>query len=190
MSRPSLPSGPDVVVDVDTDPPRPPLDRPLALIGLVLVLGVVLVACSAAPAPPAYVPSVTFQSMAAIPPEARAPFARYLLAVHDRLHPVLAGELARLAPAPPDLLTNVELVLHANTGRIVRAGVVEPSGSPAFDAAVLRAFDRAQPFGAAPSVITSPGGNVYLHWTIHRDPAEGCRPSNARPFRVLRDTIT
>jgi hypothetical protein len=61
-------------------------------------------------------------------------------------------------------------------------GILRPSGSVTFDRTVLNTLDRAQPFGQAPDVIVSPGGNVYVHWEFHRDPIDGCSTRNMRPF--------
>lgn len=120
---------------------------------------------------------------------ARVPFARYLKAMHDRIHPLFAdqflGTLSNLPKGHPlgqELSTHLEIVLAKDTGKLVRMGVIKSSGVTAFDVGVLDAVDRAAPFGKAPDVIASPDGNVYVHWELHRDPVDACSTRNARPF--------
>jgi TonB family protein len=121
--------------------------------------------------------------------EARVPFALYLNHIHNRIHPIFAEEFLRafdsLPPDHPlnqDLSTLLEIVLEQPTGQLLRMGVVRSSGVAAFDIAALNAMARAQPFGAAPEVIASPDGRVYLHWELHRDPVDACTTRNARPY--------
>ncbi|MGE3673398.1 MAG: TonB family protein [Polyangiaceae bacterium] len=121
---------------------------------------------------------------------ARVPFARYLNEIHNRLHPVFADSfLASLSRLPndhpmnrPDLRTNLEIIVSRTDGRLVDMGVTRSSGVTAFDVAALEAVKRASPFGAPPSSIVSPDGNVYLHWEFYRDPWYACSTYFARPF--------
>jgi hypothetical protein len=120
---------------------------------------------------------------------ARVPFASYLNAIHNRIHPIFAEEfLAALENLPAqhamnqNLVTHIEIVLSKDEGRIVRLGVTRGSGSTAFDAVALNSVSRASPFGKAPDVIVSPDGNVYIHWEFHRDPFDACTTRNARPY--------
>ncbi|MCA9648012.1 MAG: TonB family protein [Myxococcales bacterium] len=121
---------------------------------------------------------------------ARVPFARYLNEIHNRLHPVFADSfLASLSRLPndhpmnrPDLRTNLEIIVSRTDGRLVDMGVTRSSGVTAFDVAALEAVKRASPFGAPPSAIVSPDGNVYLHWEFYRDPWYACSTYFARPF--------
>jgi hypothetical protein len=135
-----------------------------------------------------YEPSVKLGNQTSLN-AARVPFASYINAIHNRLHPIFAEEfLAALENLPPshqlnqNLVTHVEIVLSKDEGRIVRLGVTKASGSTAFDAVALNSISRASPFGKAPEVIVSPDGNVYLHWEFHRDPVDACTTRNARPF--------
>jgi hypothetical protein len=121
---------------------------------------------------------------------ARVPFATYINAIHNRLHPIFAEEfLEALDGLPnshafnnPNLVTHLEIVLSKDTGRIVRMGITKTSGMTAFDIVALNSVHRASPFGKAPDAIVSPDGNVYLHWEFHRDPYDACTTRNARPF--------
>jgi TonB family protein len=120
---------------------------------------------------------------------ARTPFATYLVAMHNRIHPLFAewyleslDDLPRTPPYPDNYpVTGVEIVLSAD-GHIKQMGVVKPSGVTVFDIAVLDSIDRAQPFGQAPSPILSADGNVYIHWDFHREEVFACSTINARPF--------
>jgi len=136
-----------------------------------------------------YVPSVRPGNQTALN-TARAPFASYLAAIHNRLHPIFADwflESLDALPAGhpmnrPDLRTNLEIVLDRAEGRIIRMGVTRTSGITAFDIAALDSAQRASPFGPPPREIVSPDGSVYLHWEFHRDPRIACTTYNARPY--------
>jgi hypothetical protein len=141
-----------------------------------------------------YRPSVTLEKTDPRD-EARAPFATYLVAMHNRIHPTFAEQyLEMLGKLPKDQAlnaqsdptTHLEIVIQKDTGKVVRMGVIKTSGVTALDLATLAAVDRAAPFGKAPDVIASPDGNVYLqwefHWEFHRDPFDACTTRNARPF--------
>ncbi len=125
--------------------------------------------------------------------DAAVPFATYLVAMHRRIHPVFAEELAAFEKLPRDqaldgdLATTLEIVVDKNTGKLVRMGVVKASGRTAFDIAALSAVTRAAPFGQPPDIIVSPDGNVYLHWEFQRDPEDACATRNAFPF-LLKST--
>jgi len=137
-----------------------------------------------------YVPSVKPGNQTALN-TARSPFANYLNSIHNRLHPIFAdGFLASLDRLPasdpmnqPQISTNLEIVLDAEEGKIVRMGVTKFSGVTAFDVAALESVSRAAPFGTPPTEIVSPDGNVYLHWEFHRD-LMACSTLNAKPFML------
>lgn len=118
------------------------------------------------------------------------PFASYLNAIHNRIHPLFAdsflGSLENLPKThplnSPRLITSLEIVVSPKEGRIVKLGIVKTSGITAFDIAALDSVSRAQPFGPAPTAIVSADGNVYLHWEFHRDEVFACSTMHARPF--------
>jgi TonB family protein len=121
---------------------------------------------------------------------ARAPFANYLVQIHNRIHPIFAETfLDSLDSLPnthplnrPEITTNIEIVLDREEGRIERMGITKTSGVTAFDVAALESVHRAQPFGAPPREIVSPDGSVYFHWEFHRNRDEACSTYFARPF--------
>jgi hypothetical protein len=123
---------------------------------------------------------------------AHAPFASYLNAIHNRLHPVFADRfLSSLSRLPSDhpmnnmeMTTNLEIVLHPQDGRIVRMGITKHSGVTAFDIGALDSVKRAAPFGTAPPSIVSPDGKVYFHWEFHRLPQYACSTYFARPYII------
>jgi hypothetical protein len=137
-----------------------------------------------------YVPSVKPGNQTALN-TAAAPFASYLVQIHNRIHPIFAdtflASLDRLPSADPmnrpEIFTSLEIVIDPNEGRIQRLGVTRTSGVTAFDVAALESVYRSQPFGAPPREIVSPDGNVYLHWEFHRG-LEACGTSNARPYML------
>ncbi len=122
---------------------------------------------------------------------AAVPFATYLNAMHNRIHPIFADSfLASLDSLPltnplndPKLMTRLEIVLTRD-GHIVKMGVVKTSGVTAFDIAALDSVQRASPFGSAPNAIVSTDGSVYLHWEFHRDEVYACSTMNAAPFML------
>jgi len=136
-----------------------------------------------------YVPGVKPGNQTALN-TARVPFASYLNAVHNRLHPVFADSfLASLESLPgkhpmnrPEIKTDLEIVLNQDDGRVVRMGVTRTSGVTAFDIAALESVMRAQPFGAPPKEIVSPDGNVYFHWEFYRNPYYACSTYFAHPY--------
>lgn len=121
---------------------------------------------------------------------AAVPFASYLNAMHNRIHPEFADrELAAMDKLPPldplsdiKLMTRIEMVLSATDGHLVKVSVVKASGLTAFDVAVLASVHRAQPFGGAPEAIASADGNVYVEWAFHRDPIMSCSTMHSRPY--------
>jgi TonB family protein len=123
---------------------------------------------------------------------AGVPFAKYLNAMHNRIHPLFAdcflGSLDELPPTHPmndvHLVTRLEVVLSSD-GRVKRMGVVRTSGLTIFDIFALDAVERAQPFGPAPSEILSADGNVYLQWQLHRDEVFACSTIDAHPFLLV-----
>ncbi len=135
-----------------------------------------------------YVPTVRQGNQTALN-TAAVPFASYLNAMHNRIHPIFAdGFLDSLGRLPREhplndikLMTTLEIVLSPQ-GHVVRMGVAKGSGITSFDVAALDSVQRASPFGPAPSTIVSPDGNVYLHWEFHRDEVFACSTMNARPF--------
>ncbi|APR79299.1 Hypothetical protein A7982_04646 [Minicystis rosea] len=151
-------------------------------------------ASSTTPAPNDAEPSVQVGTVADKLGDARVPFARYLIQVHERLHPAFSdaflGSLEKLPRSHPmnqdGLQTTVELAIDHRTGSIVRMVIVKTSGVTAFDVGVLDAVIRAQPFGPAPDIIASPDGNVYVHWSFYRDPRDGCQLRNVRPYILKR----
>ncbi len=138
-----------------------------------------------------YVPSVKFGNTTALN-TAAVPFASYLNAIHNRIHPVYAihflGSLDRLPSDHvmngPDLSTDLEIVLDQESGKLVRMGVTKTSGVTAFDVAALQAIQQSQPFGPPPKEIVSPDGRVYLHWEFYRNPFYACSTYFARPFML------
>jgi hypothetical protein len=123
---------------------------------------------------------------------AAAPFATYLVTIHNRIHPIFAeqdlpalDDLGKTHPInEPSVYASLEIVLDKNTGKVVRMGVTKPSGFTSFDLQALDAVSRAAPFGKAPDIIASPDGNVYLHWEFHRNPFDACTTRNARPLML------
>lgn len=123
---------------------------------------------------------------------AAAPFATYLNRIHNRLHPIFAVNYLGFLDSLPgsaglrdkDMKTNLEIVLSQSNGSIVKMGVTRTSGVTAFDISALESVQRASPFGAPPSSIVSPDGNVYLHWEFHRNPLFACSTYFARPYII------
>jgi TonB family protein len=138
-----------------------------------------------------YVSSVKVGNQTALN-AARVPFASYLHAIHNRIHPIFAdaflGSLSGLPPTHPlndlKMQTHLEIVLSPR-GEVVKMGIVRSSGVTAFDIAALDSVQRASPFGTAPPAIFSGDGNVYLHWEFHRDEVFACSTMNARPFILV-----
>ncbi len=138
-----------------------------------------------------YVATVTLGNQTALN-TAAAPFATYLNRIHNRLHPIFAVSYLGFLDSLPgsaglhdnDMKTNLEIVLSQSNGSIVKMGVTRTSGVTAFDISALESVQRASPFGAPPSSIVSPDGNVYLHWEFHRNPLFACSTYFARPYII------
>jgi hypothetical protein len=117
-------------------------------------------------------------------------FAKYLNAMHNRIHPRFTDEaLSRLDGLRPNdplndttLMTRLELVIDGQTGRVVKQTVVRTSGLAAFDALAIDAVSRAAPFEPASAMLWSSDANVYVHWEFMRDPVFGCSTMHVRPF--------
>jgi hypothetical protein len=139
----------------------------------------------------AFVPQVQRDNTVALD-AVRVPFATYIVAIHGRFHDVFQEELEAARQAYPELrtaahlATDVEVGVDRDEGRPVLLGVVKSSGSTVFDAVVLASWRRAGPLGPPPSAIVSPGGRVYVHWTLHTDPHDACAPRNARPYLLAK----
>lgn len=138
-----------------------------------------------------YVASVKLGNQTALN-TAAVPFATYLNHIHNRLHPIFAGNYLSFLDGLPgsaglrdnDMATNLEIVLSQANGSIVKMGVTRTSGVTAFDISALDAVQRSSPFGAPPPSIVSPDGNVYLHWEFHRNPLLACSTYFARPYII------
>jgi hypothetical protein len=136
-----------------------------------------------------YVPMVKKGNQTALN-TAAAPFATYLNDIHNRIHPIFAdeflGSLSRLPASDPlnrpDLVAHAEIVLSKLDGRLVKAGIVKPSGVTAFDVSALEAVLQASPYGTPPTAILSSDGNVYLHWEFWRNPDYACSTYFAHPY--------
>lgn len=119
----------------------------------------------------------------------RLPFAKFVVGMHHRMHPLFSdGYLDSLDSAPPhdprnrkDLVTRLEIHVAAS-GELDRVLVVQSSGVRDFDAAALDAVTRAAPFDEPPRELLSWNKKVYLHWEFHRNQVVGCSPINSRPF--------
>lgn len=117
---------------------------------------------------------------------AAAPFATYLVMMHERIHREFAFKFLQglgLVSGPfsdESLFTNLEIVVNRN-GSIHRIGVVKPSGFLPFDFGAFNAVMRAQPYPEAPPSILSGDGRVYLHWGFYRG-NRACGTFNASPF--------
>jgi TonB family protein len=134
-----------------------------------------------------YVPEVKVGNQTALKTRAH-PYARYIAAMHRKIHPLWGhGFLQDLDLLPAHHAfndwsrnTKIELVLD-NRGRLVKAGVVKPSGFLPFDVAALDVVFQAAPFGPPPAAIRSPDGRVYLHWGFYRNHRQ-CGTFNVDPF--------
>lgn len=134
-----------------------------------------------------YVPEVKVGNQTALKTRAH-PYARYIAAMHRKIHPLWGhGFLEDLDRLPAHNAfndwsrhTKIEMVLD-NRGRLVKAGVVKPSGFLPFDVAALDVVFQAAPFGAPPPAIRSPDGRVYLHWGFYRNHRQ-CGTFNVDPF--------
>jgi hypothetical protein len=123
---------------------------------------------------------------------AASPFARYLTAMHRRIHEHFAeGFIPRLAAQPDTsplndrtLLVRLEIILEPD-GSVHRIGIVRTSGLLTFDVAAMQSVRVANPYGEVPVGIRSVDGRLYTHWDFHRD-ERWCGPSGAQPYIVTR----
>jgi TonB family protein len=141
--------------------------------------------------PPDDQPNAPPPSMRPLPIDAVATeFAKYLSAVHMRMHPFFTGEvLSKLDQRPPNdptqdkgLVTRLEIALRASDGRIANLEVRKTSGVAEFDRLALESVRRAEPFPIPPHKVVSADGNVYVGWSMHRDGVLGCSMWDARPY--------
>ncbi|MBI5513666.1 MAG: TonB C-terminal domain-containing protein [Deltaproteobacteria bacterium] len=138
-----------------------------------------------------FIPQVRVGSTTALR-TAASPFARYLTAMHRRIHEHFAeGFIPRLAALPDDnalnnraLLTRLEIILEPD-GSVHRIGIVRTSGILTFDVAAMQAVRVANPYGEVPAGIRSVDGRLYTHWDFHRD-ERWCGPAGAQPYIVNR----
>ncbi|HVJ89454.1 MAG TPA: TonB family protein [Labilithrix sp.] len=118
-------------------------------------------------------------------------WAAFLIAVHDRLHPVFAdtylASLCALGPRnalnAPALRTKLEIAVLAD-GSIDEIGVVQASGQPTFDVAAVESFERIAPLPRPDASMFSVDGRVHLHWQFSRDETRGCSTIDAWPLSL------
>jgi TonB family protein len=116
------------------------------------------------------------------------PFAVYIARMHNRIHEVWGfGFLADLDRKPQSnpmndrtLEVTMEIVV-APDGDVSKVTIVRPSGVLTFDVAAVDTVMSLGPYQETPKDIRSGDGNVYLHWTFHRD-ERMCTPYFADPF--------
>ncbi|MCB9591455.1 MAG: TonB family protein [Sandaracinaceae bacterium] len=116
------------------------------------------------------------------------PFARYIAAMHRRIHQRFALSYLMRVPegvdetfrTNQDMNTNLEIGIDAE-GRVEHVSVISTSGNTLFDLGAFEAVMGAQPFPEPPSSIRSPDGLVYLHWAFFRNERQ-CGTFNARAF--------
>jgi hypothetical protein len=82
------------------------------------------------------------------------------------------------------LATTIDMVISADTGAIVRLGVVDRSALPAFDELALAVIERVAPFGKAPHAVAPPDGNVYVRWRLAREWRQACAVATVRPDKL------
>ena len=138
-----------------------------------------------------YLPEVKVGNQTALKTRAH-PFARYIARMHRKIHPRWGNgflvDLDRLPAADGfndyKRWTKLEIVLNRQ-GRIVKVGIVKPSGYLPFDVAALDVVFAAGPFGAPPQAIVSYNGNVYMHWEFWRNHRQ-CGTFGANPFILAK----
>ncbi|MBX3275932.1 MAG: TonB family protein [Sandaracinaceae bacterium] len=116
------------------------------------------------------------------------PFARYIAAMHRRIHQRFALSFLTRVPDGVDetfrtnseMHTNLEIGVDAQ-GRVDHVTVVGTSGNTLFDLGAFEAVMGAQPFPEPPANIRSPDGLVYMHWAFYRNHRQ-CGTFNARAF--------
>lgn len=138
-----------------------------------------------------YIPEVKVGNQTALKTRAH-PFARYIARMHRNIHPRWGDgflvDLERL-PAVDQFndfkrWTKLEIVIDRR-GRVVKVGIVKPSGYLPFDVAALDVVFSASPFGAPPRAIVSYNGKVYLHWEFWRNHRQ-CGTFGANPFILAK----
>jgi outer membrane biosynthesis protein TonB len=128
-----------------------------------------------------YTPVVTPASQVSLHGRTVA-FAKYLEAMHRKIHPVFSDTYLASQPAVVSTAkTGVEIVVGKD-GHIAAIGVVGKSGDQDFDAAVLESISRAGPFDPPRDEIRSSDDNVYVHWEFFRDETRACALTSSRPF--------
>ena len=122
---------------------------------------------------------------------AASPFAKYVAAVHRRIHRQFAEKFIPRLPsfdgspfADKSLKTKLEIIFNGD-GSIHRVGVVRTSGFLPYDFGAYNAVMKGQPYSAPPAAIKSGDGRVYLHWSFYRN-ARQCGTFNAQPFILKR----
>lgn len=116
------------------------------------------------------------------------PFARYIAAMHRRIHQRFALSFLTHLPdgvdetfrGNSDMHTNLEIGIDGN-GRVEHVSVIGTSGNTLFDLGAFEAVMGAQPFPEPPANIQSPDGLVYMHWAFFRNERQ-CGTFNARAY--------
>jgi TonB family protein len=116
------------------------------------------------------------------------PFAVYIARMHNRIHEVwgfgFLADLDRKSQSNPmndrTLAVTLEIVV-APDGEVTKAVIVRPSGVLTFDVAAVDVVMALGPYEETPADIRSGDGNVYMHWTFHRD-ERMCSPYFADPY--------
>jgi TonB family protein len=104
------------------------------------------------------------------------PFAAYIHALHNKIHPLWSGYLSWLefadgpggALADPTLMVELEYIIRAD-GTVDEVNIVRGSGETMFDAQAIDVLWAIGPHDPPPSTMISPTGFVYIHWEFHRD---------------------
>lgn len=116
------------------------------------------------------------------------PFAVYIARMHRTIHEIWGyGFLADLDGKSHSnemndrrLAVTMEIVVSPE-GEVTKVTIVRPSGVLTFDVAAIDTVMAAGPYEETPVDIRSADGNVYIHWTFHRD-ERMCTPYFADPF--------
>ncbi len=138
-----------------------------------------------------YIPEVKVGNQTALKTRAH-PFAQYIARMHRKIHPRWGNgfivDLERLPAADQfndhKRWTKLEIVVDRR-GRVVRVGIVKPSGYLPFDVAALDVVFAAGPFGPPPKAIVSYNGKVYMHWEFWRNHRQ-CGTFGANPFILAK----
>jgi TonB family protein len=138
-----------------------------------------------------YLPEVKVGNQTALKTRAH-PFARYIARMHRKIHPRWGNgfivDLDRLPAADQfndfKRWTKLEIVVDRR-GRVVKVGIVKPSGYLPFDVAALDVVFAAGPFGPPPQAIVSYNGKVYMHWEFWRNHRQ-CGTFGANPFILAK----